>query len=51
MKILRLNAENAVEAMLAPEAFTSLPGKTCSLSGGGLKLELRPFEIARIDFL
>jgi len=48
--VLRLNETNAVEAILNPEKYGPLPGDAYATVDGGLKLELLPFEIARIDF-
>jgi hypothetical protein len=46
-----MNADNAVEAMRAPEQFACRPGDALALAGGGLTLEMQSFEIIRIDFL
>jgi hypothetical protein len=48
--ILRLNETNAIEANLDPEKFGQLSGDVHATVDSGLRLELLPFEIVRIDF-
>jgi len=49
VEVRRLNEINAVLAMTDPEAFREGLGQTAELRDGGLRLELLPYAVARID--
>lgn len=46
----RLDETNAELAVTQPEAFRARPGQRQPLSGASLRLALRPYALARLDF-
>lgn len=49
LTVKRLHGGNVIEATTQPERFRAQPGLPAACAGGVLRLELAPFEIARID--
>ena len=51
MRVRALDEYSAAEAMADPEAFRARGGEAVSLVNEGLRLELAPFALARIDLM